>query len=107
MALLKAKSNTSAVVIGDSIATGLMRYRNVLGKNFKRDDKKLALSIKTKLDNRVNCHRVTINEKVVPTIKAVDYQRADYRRAITTSSRNRQSNSNIERNIKVQSTMPP
>ena len=83
-----------------------MRYRNVLDENFKRDDKKLALSVETKLDNRVNCHRVTTNEKVVPTIKAVDYQRADYRRAITISSRNRQSNSNIERNIKVQSTMP-
>ena len=106
IALLKAKSSTSAVVIGESIATGLMRYRNVLDENFKRDDKKLALSVETKLDNRVNCHRVTINEKVVPTIKAVDYQRADYRRAITISSRNRQSNSNIERNIKVQSTMP-
>ena len=53
-------------------------------------NKKLALSIKTKLDNiRVNCHEITINKKVVPTIKAVDYQRADYRRAVTTSSRNR------------------
>ena len=41
-------------------------------------------------------------EKVVPTIKAVDYQRADYRRAITTSSRNRQSNSTMKRNIKLQ-----
>ena len=56
-------------------------------------NKKLALSIKAKLDNRVNCHEITINKKVVPTIKAVDYQRADYRRAVTTSSRNRQSNS--------------
>ena len=37
-------------------------------------NKKLALSIKTKLDNiRVNCHDITINEKVVLTIKAVDY----------------------------------
>ena len=31
---------------------------------------KLAISIKTKLDNiGVNCHEITINKKVVPTIK--------------------------------------
>ena len=41
-------------------------------------------------------------EKVVPTIKAVDYQRADYRRAITTSSRNRRLNFSIKGNIKLQ-----
>ena len=33
----------------------------------------------------------------------MDYQRADYRRGITTSSRNRQSNFSIKRNIKLQS----
>ena len=34
-----------------------------------------TVSIKTKLDNiRVNCHEITINEKVVPIMKAVDYQ---------------------------------
>ena len=67
-------------------------------------NKKLAVSIKTKLDNiRINCHEIAINEKVLPTIKAVDYQRTDYRRAITTSSRNRQSNFSIKRNIKLQS----
>ena len=54
-------------------------------------NKKLALSIKTKLDNiRINCHEIAINEKLVPTIKAVDYQGADYWRAIATLSRNRQ-----------------
>ena len=37
VALLKAKSNTSTVVIGDSVAAGLMRYRNVWGKKFNRD----------------------------------------------------------------------
>ena len=59
-------------------------------------NKKLALSVKTKLDNiRINCHKIAINEKVVPTIKAVDYQGADYWRAIATSSRNRQSSSTI------------
>ena len=32
----------------------------------------MELSIKTKLDNiSVNCHEVTINEKVVPTITVV------------------------------------
>ena len=57
----------------------------------KNGNKKLVLSIKTKLDNaRINCHKTAINEKVVPTIKAVDYQIANHRRAITTSSRNRQ-----------------
>ena len=35
-------------------------------------NKKLALSIKTKLDNiTTNCHGIAINKKVVPTIKAV------------------------------------
>ena len=67
-------------------------------------NKKLAVSIKTKLDNiRINCHEIAINEKVLPTIKALDYQRTDYRRAITTWSRNRQSNFSIKRNIKLQS----
>ena len=33
----------------------------------------------------------------------MDYHRADYRRAITTSSRNRQSNFSVKRNIKLQS----
>ena len=37
VALLKAKSNTSAVVIGDSIAAGLMRFQNVWDENFTRD----------------------------------------------------------------------
>ena len=37
VALLKAKSNTSTVVTGDSIATGLMRYKNVWEENFTRD----------------------------------------------------------------------
>ena len=38
-------------------------------------NKKLPISIKTKLDNtRVNCHEICINKKVVPTLKAVDYQ---------------------------------
>ena len=46
---------------------------------------------------------IAINEKVVPTIKAVDHQRADYRRAITTSSRNRRLNFFIKGNIKLQS----
>ena len=70
----------------------------------EKGNNKLALSIKTKLDHfRINCHEIAINEKVVPTIKVVDYQRADYRRAITTLSRNRQSNSTIKRNIKLQS----
>ena len=45
---------------------------------------------------------IAINEKVVPTIKAVDHQRADYRRAITTSSRNRRLNFSIKGNIKLQ-----
>ena len=36
-ALLKAKSNTSTAVIGDSIAAGLMRYRNVWDENFTRN----------------------------------------------------------------------
>ena len=68
-------------------------------------NKKLALSIKTKLDNiRVNCHKITINEKIVPTIKAVDYQRADYRKTIKISSRNRQSNSTVKRNVKLRSS---
>ena len=232
VALLKAKSNTSTVVIGDSIAAGLIRYRNVWGKKFNRDtrnceiggnktqnvlrrynnitlpqslkyvlincdtnnldtdnpdeisdglicmvlffqkrmkhlhiavngriscdttntkrrqklievnqlsytnvyflkpdtdwttldgglkktfcyykdnihllengNKKLALSIKLKLDNiRINCHQITINRKVLPTIKAVDYQSVDYQRAITTLSKNRRSNS--KRNIKLES----
>ena len=40
-------------------------------------NKKLVLSIKTKLVNfKVNCHEIAINKKVVPTMKAVDYQRA-------------------------------
>ena len=65
---------------------------------------KINQSIKTKLDNiSVNCHMITIHKKVVPTIKAVDYQRADYRKAITTLSRNRQSNSTIKRNVKLRS----
>ena len=52
-------------------------------------NKKLALSIKTKLDNiKVNCHEITINKKVVPTTKTVDYQRAGYWREVTTSSKN-------------------
>ena len=64
----------------------------------------MALSIKTKLDNiRIHCHEIAINEKVVSTIKTVDYQKADYRRAITTSSTNRHSDSTIKRNIKLQS----
>ena len=37
LALLKAKSNTSTVVIGDSIAAGLMRYRNIWDENFCKD----------------------------------------------------------------------
>ena len=37
VALLNAKSNTSTVVIGDSIAAGLMRYRNFWDENFNRD----------------------------------------------------------------------
>ena len=70
----------------------------------RKRKKKLAVSIKTKLDNiRINCHEIAINEKVLPTVKAVDYRRTDYRRAITTSSRNRQSNFSIKRNIKLQS----
>ena len=36
-ALLKAKSNTPTVVIGGSIAAGLMRYRNVWDKYFNKD----------------------------------------------------------------------
>ena len=36
-ALLKAKCHTSTVVIGDSIAAGLMRYSNVWDENFSRD----------------------------------------------------------------------
>ena len=61
-------------------------------------NKKLALSIKTKLDNiKVNCHEITMNKKVVPTIKAVDYQRADYWKEITTLSRKRQSNCTIKK----------
>ena len=71
---------------------------------FANGNKKLPLPIKTKLDNiKINCYEIAINKNVVPTIKTVDYQWADYRRAITTSSRNRQSNSTIERNIKLQS----
>ena len=67
-------------------------------------NKKLVLSIKTKLVNfKVNCHEITINKKVVPTVKAVDYQRADYRMEVTTSSRNGQSNSTFKRNIKLRS----
>ena len=41
VALLKAKSNTSTAVIGDSTAAGLMKYRNVWDENFNR--------------NKVNC----------------------------------------------------
>ena len=37
VALLQAKSNTSTVVIGDSIAAGLMRHRNAWDENFNRD----------------------------------------------------------------------
>ena len=37
VAFLKAKRNTSTVVIGDSIAAGLIRYRNVWDENFYRD----------------------------------------------------------------------
>ena len=33
----------------------------------------------------VNCHEITIDKKVVPTIKVVDCQRTDYWRAVTTS----------------------
>ena len=67
-------------------------------------NKKLTVSIKTKLDNiRINCHEIAINEKVLPTIKAVDYQRTDYRRTKTTLSRNREYNFSIKRNIKLQS----
>ena len=63
-------------------------------------NKKLALSIKTKLDNiRVNCREI----KSSTNNKSSRYQRADYRRAITTSSRNRQSYSTIKRNIKLRS----
>ena len=36
-ALLKAKTNTPTVVIGGSIAAGLMRYRNVWDKYFNKD----------------------------------------------------------------------
>ena len=44
----------------------------------EKGNNKLALSIKTKLDHiRINCHEIAINEKVVPTIKVVDYQRAE------------------------------
>ena len=67
-------------------------------------NKKLVLSIKTKLVNfKVNCHEITSNKKVVPTMKAVDYQRADYRREVTTSSRNGQPNSTFKTNIKLRS----
>ena len=67
----------------------------------KRKQKTGTINLK-KLDKvKVNCRKITINEKVVLTIKLVDYQRADYRMAITTSSRNRQSNSAIKRNIKL------
>ena len=37
VALLKAKSNTSTVVIANSIAAGLMNYRNVWEEYFNRD----------------------------------------------------------------------
>ena len=37
VALLKAKNNTSTVVIGDSISAGLMTYKNVWDKSFNRD----------------------------------------------------------------------
>ena len=43
------------------------------------------------------------HQKLVPAIKAVDYRRVYYRRAVTTSSRNRHSNSTIKRNIRLQS----
>ena len=44
----------------------------------EKGNNKLALSIKTKLDHiRINCHEIAINETVVPTIKVVDYQRAE------------------------------
>ena len=58
-------------------------------------NKKLALSIKTKLENiRVNCHEITINEKDTPTMKTVD--RPDYWRAITILSRNHPSKSIVK-----------
>ena len=74
-----------------------------------KQKKKIALSIKTKLYNiRVNFLEITINEKEVsslkisdPTIEAVD--RPDSRRAITTSSRNRQTLQNRQKYIKLRS----
>ena len=66
----------------------------------KNGNKKLALLIKIKLDNiRLNCHKITINEKEAPTIKAVD--RPDQWTTIATSSRHRQSNSIVKRNVKL------
>ena len=72
-------------------------------------EKKLALSIKTKLYNiRVNFHEITINEKEVPSLKISDptieaVDRPDSRRAITTSSRNRQTLQNRQKYIKLRS----
>ena len=72
-------------------------------------NKKLALSIKTKLYNiRVNCHEIAINEKEVLSLKTSDptkksLDRPDYRKATTTSFRNRQSNSIVK--IKCQAAV--
>ena len=86
----------------NSITSGLNKtcYFNIY--LLKNGIKKLTLSFKTKLGNiSVHFHEITINEKEIPAIKAVD--RPVYRRAITTSSRNQQLNSIVKRNIKMQS----
>ena len=72
-----------------------------------KQKKKLALSTNIKLDNiRVNFHEITINEKEVPSLKISDptieaVDRPDSRRAITTSSRNRQTLQNRQKYIKL------
>ena len=96
--LLRAKCTNYTSVYFVKLDTDWTTLDGGLNKTFyykdsipllKSGNKKLALSIKTKLDNiRINCHEITINKKLVPTIKAVDYQRTYYQRAITTSSRN-------------------
>ena len=70
-------------------------------------EKKLALSIKTKLNDRVNSHKITINKKEVPSLKTSDptiksVNKSGQWRAITTKSINQQSNSIANRDVKLQ-----
>ena len=70
-------------------------------------EKKLALSIKTKLNDSINFRKITINKKEVPSLKTSDptiksVNKSGQWRAITTKSINQQSNSIANRDVKLQ-----